>query len=130
MSNYTKQKEPFTGHLSGYCKKIEHVGSRVVCNPAPTDTDDDWLCLVENESLFNKELQDTGWSPCAQYGTLSKNQFMAWRKGHLNIIATKREKFFDDFCLATEVCKSLNLLNKDDRIKVFKVVCPNEQENK
>lgn len=28
-----------------------HTGSRVICEPPPTDTDDDWLCLIDKEVL-------------------------------------------------------------------------------
>lgn len=35
--------------LQGKCLKYELVGSRVTCNPAPTDTDQDVLVLTNDE---------------------------------------------------------------------------------
>lgn len=39
-----------------------HTGSRVICNPAPTDTDDDWLLLSNLDVIekFEEELENQG----------------------------------------------------------------------
>lgn len=48
--------------------------------------------------------------------------FESWRKGNINLIITYNRLFFDKFMAASDVCRKLNLLRKEDRIMVFEAV--------
>lgn len=48
--------------------------------------------------------------------------FQAFRKGEENWIVTEDEEFYTSYVKATEGAKALNLLNKEDRIKLFVAV--------
>lgn len=99
------------------------VGSREICNPPPTDTDEDWLVLVgENPE---KEMSDAGYvregGPNFYTGN-DNGGFISWRKEETNVITTQSEEFFDRFMTATYLAKRFNLKRKADRIALFQAV--------
>lgn len=110
------------------------VGSRVTCNPAPTDTDEDWLCKVTNLDTFIDQAIAAGFTLdgslnqgviAGEADTASKSGLFASvsrKSDNLNLIATSNGVFFDRFVLATHVCKHLNVLPKDHRIAVFQAI--------
>lgn len=112
------------------------VGSRVTCNPAPVDTDADFLIhLAEKEfegnsiQLFREELEHWGWEiggsmPLdADHGNYPpETKFTSFTRGEINLIVTENALFFQRFMASTAVCKRLNLLEKADRIAVFQAV--------
>lgn len=114
--------------------RVEHVGSRVTCDPPPTDTDDDWLVLVrqeqftDNVSFFANALRMQGWKlggslPANEGKPLMPDErFMSLTRDGVNIIATESPLFFDRFIVATRLAKRLNLLDKADRIALFQAV--------
>lgn len=114
------------------CKKIEPVGSRIVCNPPPTDTDQDWLCLLHkniNQSDFLGVLQGQGWQIGGSMPLGS--DWTSVRLGEDNLILTKSIIYFDGFMKATAICKEKNLLDKKDRIAVFdKILGKQKKETK
>jgi hypothetical protein len=62
--------ETFSGlpaYLENLVELWEPVGSRVTCNPPPTDTDQDILVLLPKENLevFNQELYANKWTSCS-----------------------------------------------------------------
>lgn len=95
------------------------VGSRVTCNPAPTDTDEDILILTEDVALFLGDALEAGFSNCGFYVDCD---FISLRKGEINLIVTEESSFYNKFILATHVCKALNLLDKEQRITVFQAI--------
>ena len=109
-------------------------GSRVTCNPAPPDTDEDWLVLYPEERF--QELHDVlyldGWSLGGSFMAGSFNQsnpdeqFRSYTKEingiKRNLICTSSEIFHKRFWAATTVSTRLNLMNKDDRIALFQAV--------
>lgn len=102
--------------------KAQRVGSTVVCNPAPQNTDTDIIMLVKDRqpsvmSSLGFDL-DTGG---AHYEP-SEGQFNSWRKDELNVIVTDCEVFYEKFIFASRISKALNLLKKEDRIKLFQAV--------
>lgn len=111
-SNYPDQ-------IADFCQVVVPVGSRVTCNPPPTDTDQDLLCFLTEDDYddFSKWLETKGWQYEDEYRL--QGDFMSYRKDHWNIIATCNEDFFDKFIDATKVCKAKNLLDKKDRIAEF-----------
>lgn len=111
-------------------KRITAVGSRVTCNPPPTDTDQDWLVLVDEKDFdqFAKTLVSHGWQVG---GSLIPNdanylppsqRFNSFTLGVDNVIATASQEFHDRFLSASATAKRLNLLNKEDRIALFQSV--------
>lgn len=113
------------------CKKIEPVGSRITCNPAPLDTDEDWLVFVPAEEfkLFEEILLhihsfEFGGSEVHSGGCLlgDPNSFQSYTHGSINVIATASEEFFSKFMEATKEAKLLNLLVKSDRIALFQKI--------
>lgn len=112
------------------CQRVEHVGSRVTCNPAPTDTDDDYLVLVNIEQhltldtvLFRKNwILGGSQLPDEINHTPPDGKFKSYTLGRLNLIITESPEFFRRFMAATSVAKRLNLLDKPDRIALFQAV--------
>lgn len=118
--------------LEGKCLKYELVGSRITCDPAPLDTDQDVLVLTTSElwdTSLGAELGltgfDKGGSDCGnQVDYLSQVplSFQSFTKDDLNLIITFDVEFFRRFIAATAVAKSLNLLRKEDRVMLFQAV--------
>lgn len=117
--------------LKRYAWKTHPVGSRVTCNPAPTDTDRDTLVLIKARQAeeFVDELQNAGCKVELGDGyaadALNSGQagrFQSYRMGEDNLIVTIDEKFYGRFVAATSVAKRLNLLDKSDRIALFQAV--------
>lgn len=106
--------------------EMEYVGSRVTCNPAPTNTDEDILLLVDDQEEVIVRCTNQGYVGGETYfdsGAITKlPDFYSLRKGDVNLIVTSNKLFYDKFLLATSVCKKLNLLKKNDRITVFQVI--------
>lgn len=118
--------------LEGKSLRYELVGSRVTCDPAPTDTDQDVLVLTTAElwdTSLGAELGltgfDKGGSDCGnQVDYLSQVplSFQSFTKDDLNLIITFDPEFFRRFMAATAVAKSLNLMGKDERVMLFQAV--------
>lgn len=104
------------------------VGSRETCNPAPTDTDEDFLCLVNSVFEFIKVAKLDGFEPYSGSHLMDESEvadipeFVSMRRGDMNIIATSDEEFYKRFKAASSVAKRFNLLDKADRIALFQAV--------
>jgi hypothetical protein len=99
--------------------KMDYVGSRVTCVPAPTDTDEDVLVLTDNVVKFVNSCTKAGFK---ETGSYAGSAFYSLRQGEVNLIITDEEEFYEKFMLATHVCKSLNVLDKQHRITVFQAI--------
>ena len=99
--------------------EMEYVGSRVTCVPAPTDTDEDVLILTDNLGIFVRRCNKAGFKDTGSYTGAA---FHSLRHGEINLIITNEKEFYDKFMLATHVCKSLNVLDKQHRITVFQSI--------
>jgi hypothetical protein len=102
--------------------KMEYVGSRVTCTPAPTDTDEDVLLLTDDLNTLIGDCIEVGFDRDGDHKASYPTEFVSLRSGTINFIVTDNEEFFEKFMLATHVCKSLNVLNKSDRITVFQAI--------
>jgi len=102
--------------------KMEYVGSRVTCTPAPTDTDEDVLLLTDDLNTLIGDCIEVGFDRDGDHKSSYPTEFVSLRSGTINFIVTDNEEFFEKFMLATHVCKSLNVLNKSDRITVFQAI--------
>lgn len=102
-------------------------GSRVTCAPPPMNTDADYLVVLPNDdaeiSAAVGILADAGfeWEGSEHY-QMELNTFMSFRREDVNLIVTRSAGFAERHKLATAVCKSLNLLEKKDRIVIFQAI--------
>ena len=126
--------------ISEMVDRMVPVGSRVTCDPAPTDTDEDYLLLVAPNGLeldpkyddryyaLERYLHEHGWtrggSLPAEIGVTipPEQRFESWTFDEINLILTTSNIFYQRFLAATAVAKRLNLLNKPDRIALFQAV--------
>ena len=94
------------------------TGSRYICDPAPMDTDEDYVVLGTDPT--EDQLYLKGFT-CNTDSELYKDlpMFTAWRLGEFNIIVTQDGGFYKDFVRATKRARELNLLGKLDRIELF-----------
>ena len=118
--------------LEGKCIQYELVGSRVTCNPAPTDTDQDVLVLTDRKrwtDTLEPHLIAAGYgldgSDCGDQGEYLEGvelSFQSFKLDDLNLIITFDPNFYKRFMAATGVAKQFNLLDKPDRITLFQAV--------
>ena len=94
------------------------TGSRYICNPAPTDTDEDIVCLATEELKLALEYAgaEADGEP-EKYEGMS--DFVSMRMGEVNVIVTDAPSFYRRFVAATEEAKAKNLVSKADRIALF-----------
>lgn len=109
--------------------RFEPVGSRVTCNPAPTDTDEDFLVLIDENDFggFYRMLMEGGYElggsvPLNEVNVDPDERFSSFTLGTTNLIVTSSELFFDRFMQATAEAKAKNLLVKADRIALFQSI--------
>lgn len=102
--------------LKDYCEWYVLVGSRVTCNPPPTDTDQDVLVYTHDENTLTSHLLANGWTKDKDYDLPA---FISYKKEDYNIIATPIQKWAIKFLKATKECKKNNVMDKAERIKVF-----------
>lgn len=116
--------------IKGKSSALALVGSRVTCNPAPQDTDQDVLVLLSagEAARLIPELMGAGFcvdgsdirDPREHLG--AGDTFQSFSLGDLNLILTQDGLFYRKFMAATSVAKRLNLLNKADRVALFQAV--------
>ena len=106
---------------------FQMTGSRYICSPAPTTTDEDYIALMPPGMEMALEVAgfETTTDP-DKYADLP--QFISFRRGEFNVIVTNDKDFYSLFVEATEKAKSLNLLNKADRISLFRSIIYGEVE--
>lgn len=115
-------------YIEQLCEKWALVGSRVTCNPPPTDTDQDILVLFQPKQMDEAidELDANKWVREGEYGSAA--EFISYRRGEINLVLTDEEEWFDLFLKATELCTEANFLKKEDRIKCFDKVFGREEK--
>ena len=100
------------------------TGSRVICNPPPMDTDEDYIALMDDPHALSCAGFALG-TDLHKYADMP--EFLAFRHGEFNIVATDSREFYEKFCKATDAAKELNLLDKADRIALFRAVLYGER---
>lgn len=103
------------------CVTYNMTGSAYICDPPVTNTDEDYVLLVENVVNTCDHLIRLGFTHCSRYPNL-EHKFVALRKGAINFIITADEVYYIRYVAATDLAKRLNLTNKSDRINLFHVI--------
>lgn len=122
-----KTKQEIFDHLVNLHCMVTPCGSRVTCDPAPTDTDEDYLLSVhgiKKQNLSNVVvfLESNGFineSDSEHYQDQAESTFVSMRRDEVNLIISTCPDFVKSHKLATAVCKELNLMDKHDRIVLF-----------
>lgn len=94
-----------------------------------TAADVDFAVFVE-PSRFSSTVNSTvqtlmaehGFEACGEYDTSGASAWTAVRRGHLNLMVTNDEAWFERYVTAMEVCKFLKVANKQQRIGVCQIV--------
>lgn len=78
----------------------------------------------QNAMRYVDNLAINGWDRCGEYD-IDKGTWSSVRKGNINLMITHDLVFYGGYLKATEVCKALNLRDKDQRILVCMIVRDN-----
>lgn len=105
------------------------TGSRETCNPAPTDTDVDFVVLIDPSRRLPEQYDET-FEKAGFHGTSndhadtygSNGNFETYRCGEVNLIVVWDRLSYNNWRGATMTAKRLNLMNKADRIALFQGV--------
>jgi hypothetical protein len=112
-------RELFPAHLSDAFVEWHPVGSRYICDPAPMDTDVDFICLTENAMRSEAMLIGAGWQENGSRLPDNINQnFISYKKGEVNLVVTPSHKFYSAFLEASNFCRKLNVMEKSDRQRI------------
>lgn len=95
--------------------------------PNPADVDFAVLlnlpASVSSGDYFDDHLKPLGFRACSgEYGAMGDGDWYAVRRGNLNLMVSTSETFYGGYIKAIEVCKLLNLTDKQDRIDVCQIV--------
>ena len=115
----------FVHDFCGVVREWAETGSRVICNPAPTDTDQDYIARVADDDKARSALNAMGYRIEGHprfYTGNDSGGFRSYRKGEVNLITTPDFEFYRLFCNATALARRFNLLVKADRIALFQLV--------
>ena len=99
-----------------------HTGSNYICNPPVENTDIDYMYYVNDLDECIAYLKTNGWKVCGgeEYNV---DMWIAFRKEKDNVILTDSIVHYNKFEAAKELAKKRNLLNKEDRIELFRQIC-------
>jgi hypothetical protein len=108
-------------------KQWHPTGSYHICSPQVVDTDKDFVVLVEDITDAQVVLEIAGYkySGDETYEVDSGDDagtFTCFRKDSTNLIVTANEEFYNLWLEATALAKAMNLLNKEQRIRLFQYV--------
>lgn len=132
------------------------TGSRVYCNPAPTDTDEDYLVFdveacnavrptggyvvwspggpwdqyYEKLEIVWREILGAGFKEGGSIPAHTGGGFTSYRKDDVNLIVTQSREFFENWMIAHGECLEKNYLDKADRIRCFERVWAEQREKK
>lgn len=110
--------------LNHIFEKWHPTGSHYICNPPVTDTDIDFVCFTNDIGQTFEMLTNGGWThtnpdDIDKYHGMEK-EFLTFRRGNYNLIVTELKSFYSSFVDATEDAKKKNILDKQERIKLFR----------
>lgn len=107
------------------------TGSNYICNPPVEDTDKDFLILCEDSYTLIKTLLQNGWESCIDEDNIEETEFYkeeqeygvkwtAYRKGTFNLMITEDNNWYFASVVATEYCRTFNIQDKEQRIRIFR----------
>lgn len=106
-------------------KGIYQTGSSVICNPPVENTDVDFIICTTEETKLHKCLVSGGFEQSCEdeeeYDMESEG-FTCYRKANINLIVTDNYKWYLKWVVATKLAKKLNLLQKTQRVDLFKYI--------
>ena len=111
--------------LNNYIVDLFPTGSRVICNPPVLNTDEDWILLIEEKNILksikilNASNYYEGGSEIQMLAREQHNYSFKHYDNGLNLIITVNRTYFNSFKQATILATKLNLVDKQDRIKLF-----------
>jgi hypothetical protein len=100
---------------------MEMFGSRVICNPPPKYSDEDWIVFTQDKDKLIIDLERLFFVPDVT-GKYDDSPFSSYRLGNINYVITDDHNFYIATCKATRMATELNILNKKDRIVFYKIV--------
>ena len=125
--------------------RILATGSRAICNPAPTNTDEDWLVQITTNTrlkLFRDFIEDDGWvhntgeayddgAPDLFTDEGEPTGFASFKKvvdgTTYNILLVGSHAAFRLWTTATGLAKAMNLTKKSERVELFRAILYNEE---
>lgn len=128
--------------------RILATGSRAICNPAPTNTDEDWVVQITTQSclvLFRDFLTEDGWELNVGEGYENDGSpdlfsgdgdtylytFASFKKeveGTVyNILLVGTHDSFRLWATATGLAKAMNLTKKSERVELFRAILYNNE---
>ena len=122
------------GDIPGF-RAAYRTGSSYTCNPPVLTTDVDYLVLIREGMLDKADafLKEQGFDWCgvaynvdAESGVTYK--WNAFRKGDLNLIVQASLTLYMRSVAATELARRMNLMDKQDRIALFRMIKFGRQE--
>lgn len=105
-----------------HIKEFDLVGSAVY-HPEPKDID--FLVLIEDEDVLSAARYLPGmqsWTTKTGEYDDEDGKWGSFRAGNINVILTVDKGWYDRAKLANEVCHALKLMDKGDRIVVYRVI--------
>lgn len=88
----------------------------------PLAQDVDFVVLVEDVVQWSLAAEAAGWSFCSANPWKYMDGWQALRLGHMNVMVTSDETWYADTIMAGKVCQAARLFNKEDRIRVMRVI--------
>lgn len=106
------------------------TGSRVICNPPPMDTDEDWCILYDKVDFrtIDRVLVDRGYYYSGKYYNKT-TKFRTYRHNTnpLNLIMTRHLDWYERFQEATDIATQENILDKNERVELFEMILGNRR---
>lgn len=101
------------------------VGSRVI-KGVEDPKDYDYIVLCRRRRSKIKKLEKAGFhveaGRASCYGAEFLKSFVSLRRGVIDIILTQDRSFYRNFIRASDVCVALDLISREDRIRVHKTL--------
>lgn len=89
----------------------------------PDPADIDFIVRIENPVGLYSYLTSLGWQDCDKIGVYEmQGEWMAVRKGNINLLLTADRDWMTRMIQATEVCKYLRLTDKSQRVAVNQII--------
>lgn len=122
---------------------IHPTGSRYICDPPVMDTDEDLIVLFDdtggqrinrgnrleiqavNDRPYEREIavfKSVGFEMTKDVKLYHKGDFLTYRRGHYNLITCTDPDYYYLWVKATQLAKERNILDKEERIKLFKQI--------